>query len=89
MIVLLLVIPNQSEEGGIFRSPVDIVGIKNTGLSERLKMAVTLDDTKRNAIASKLADMKAIQELLISAEQQLMSEINDEESKMTSEDARI
>jgi len=39
-------------------------------------MAVTLDDTKRNAIASKLADMKAIQELLISAEQQLMS-IND------------
>jgi len=32
----------------------------------------TLDDTKRNAIASKLADMKAIQELLISAEQQLM-----------------
>jgi hypothetical protein len=33
MIVLLLVIPtNQSEEGGIFLSPVDIVGIKNTGL---------------------------------------------------------
>jgi len=28
-------------------------------------MAVTLDDTKRNAIASKLADMKAIQELLM------------------------
>jgi len=44
-------------------------------------MAVTLDDTKRNAIASKLADMKAIQELLISAEQQLMSEINDDESR--------
>jgi len=43
-------------------------------------MAVTLDDTKRNAIASKLADMKAIQELLISAEQQL-SEINDDESR--------
>lgn len=44
-------------------------------------MAVTLDDTKRNAIASKLADMKAIQELLISAEQQLMSEVNDAESQ--------
>ncbi len=44
-------------------------------------MAVTLDDTKRNAIASKLADMKAVQELLISAEQQLMSEINDAESQ--------
>ena len=44
-------------------------------------MAVTLDDTKRNAIASKLADMKAVQELLISAEQQLISEINDAESQ--------
>lgn len=44
-------------------------------------MAVTLDDAKRTAIGSKLADMKAIQELLISAEQQLMSEINDDQSK--------
>ena len=44
-------------------------------------MAVTLDDTKRNAIASKLADMKAMQELLISTEQQLISEINDAESR--------
>ena len=44
-------------------------------------MTVTLDDTKRNAIASKLADMKAVQELLISAEQQLISEINDAESQ--------
>jgi len=44
-------------------------------------MAVTLDDTKRTAIGSKLADMKAIQELLISAEQQLLSEINDDESR--------
>jgi len=50
-------------------------------------MAVTLDDTKRNAIASKLADMKAIQELLISAEQQLMSEINDDESRKDIKDA--
>lgn len=44
-------------------------------------MAVTLDDAKRTAIGSKLADMKAIQELLISAEQQLMSEINDDQSR--------
>jgi len=42
-------------------------------------MAVTLDDTKRSAIASKLADMKAIQDLLISTEQQLLSEVNDSE----------
>ena len=44
-------------------------------------MAVKLDDTKRSAIANKLADMKAYQELLIAAEQQLMSEINDAESR--------
>lgn len=44
-------------------------------------MAVKLDDAKRSAIANKLADMKAYQELLIAAEQQLMSEINDEESR--------
>jgi len=42
-------------------------------------MAVTLDDTKRSAIASKLADIKAIQDLLISTEQQLLSEVNDSE----------
>lgn len=44
-------------------------------------MAVTLDDKKRSAIGSKLADLKAIQELLIFTEQQLISEINDAESK--------
>jgi len=42
-------------------------------------MAVTLNDAKRTAIGSKLADLKAIQELLISIEQQLMSEVNDNE----------
>ncbi len=42
-------------------------------------MAVTLDDTKRTAIGSKLADLKAIQDLIISIEQQLMSEVNDNE----------
>ena len=42
-------------------------------------MAVTLDDAKRTAIGSKLADMKAIQELLISAEQQLLSEVKDDQ----------
>lgn len=42
-------------------------------------MAVTLDDAKRTAIGSKLADIKAIQELLIYIEQQLMSEVNDSE----------
>ncbi len=42
-------------------------------------MAITLNDTKRTAIATKLADMKAIQELLISTEQQLLSEVNDDQ----------
>ena len=42
-------------------------------------MAITLNDTKRTAIANKLADMKAIQELLISTEQQLLSEVSDEQ----------
>lgn len=42
-------------------------------------MAVTLDDTKRSAIAVRLADMKAFQELIISNEQALMSEVKDGE----------
>ncbi len=42
-------------------------------------MAVTLDDAKRSAIASQLAGIKAVQELLISTEQQLLSEVNDSE----------
>ncbi len=42
-------------------------------------MPVTLDDTKRTVIAGKLADMKAIQELLISTEQKLLSEVKDEQ----------
>ncbi|MBD1927287.1 hemerythrin domain-containing protein [Trichocoleus sp. FACHB-90] len=36
-------------------------------------MVTTLDDTKRMAIAQKLADMRAIQNLLISTEQKLIS----------------
>lgn len=35
-------------------------------------MVVTLDDTKRRAIAMELADMKALQELLIATEQKLL-----------------
>lgn len=42
-------------------------------------MPVTLDDTKRIAIAQKLSDMKAIQELIMSSEQMLVSAITDEE----------
>ena len=42
-------------------------------------MVSTLDDTKRSAIATKLADMKAMQELLIATEQQLLSEVNDQQ----------
>ncbi|MBW4431597.1 MAG: hemerythrin domain-containing protein [Pelatocladus maniniholoensis HA4357-MV3] len=42
-------------------------------------MVVTLDDTKRSAIAMKLADMKAIQELIIQNEEQFVREIVDSE----------
>ena len=42
-------------------------------------MVVTLDDTKRLSIGQKLADMKAIQELLMSSEQMLLGAITDEE----------
>lgn len=44
-------------------------------------MPVTLDDTKRSALGSKMAELKAFQELLIFSEQQLLSEIDDEEGK--------
>jgi hemerythrin superfamily protein len=42
-------------------------------------MAMSLDDTKRAAIASKLADMKELQNLLIENEQMLLSACNDQE----------
>ncbi len=44
-----------------------------------LKMVSTLDDTKRNAIAAKLADMKLIQQLLIDNEQLFLRESTDNE----------
>jgi hemerythrin superfamily protein len=42
-------------------------------------MVTTLDDAKRTAIASKLADIKAVQELLIANEQTLLGPCNDED----------
>jgi hemerythrin superfamily protein len=42
-------------------------------------MVMTLDDTKRMAIAMKLADMKALLELLISNEQKLIAAVSDTE----------
>jgi hemerythrin superfamily protein len=42
-------------------------------------MVVTLDDTKRNAIAVKLADMKLLQELLINNEEQFLRDCSDNE----------
>jgi hemerythrin superfamily protein len=42
-------------------------------------MVATLDDTKRLAIAQKLSDMKAMQNLIISSEQKLIEGITDEE----------
>lgn len=49
-------------------------------------MVMTLDDTKRTAIASKLANMKALQNLLIANEQKLMSSCGDEEIRDRLED---
>lgn len=42
-------------------------------------MVATLDDTKRSAIAIKLADVKVLQQLLIENEQQFIKEVNDPE----------
>lgn len=42
-------------------------------------MVLTLDDTKRQAIATSLADLKAVQNLLISNEQKFINEISDED----------
>lgn len=44
-------------------------------------MVVTLDDAKRTSIATKLASIKAVQELLIQNEQKLASEVSDEKIK--------
>ena len=40
-------------------------------------MVATLDDTKRSAIAMKLADMKTLQQLIIDNEQRFIGEISD------------
>jgi hemerythrin superfamily protein len=49
-------------------------------------MPVTLDDTKRIAIAQKLADMKAVQNLIISNEQKLIQACTDEEIRKRLQD---
>jgi hemerythrin superfamily protein len=50
------------------------------------EMVATLDDTKRQAIATKLADMKAVQNLLISNEQILIKAVNDDEIRKRLQD---
>lgn len=44
-------------------------------------MVATLDDTKRSAIAVKLAEMKALQQLIVENEQLFLKQINDKEMK--------
>jgi hemerythrin superfamily protein len=56
-------------------------------------MAITLNDSKRTAIACKLADIKEVQNLLIANEQRLMADcpdqdIRDELGKMIEDDRR-
>lgn len=49
-------------------------------------MVLTLDDTKRLAIGSKLADLKAVQNLLIANEQTFLSEITDQDIRQRIQD---
>ena len=42
-------------------------------------MVATLDDTKRRAIATELADLKALQELLIATEQKLLPSVSSDQ----------
>jgi hemerythrin superfamily protein len=49
-------------------------------------MVVTLDDTKRSAIATKLASMKAVQNLLIENEQKLIPAIPDDDLRKRLQD---
>ncbi|MBD1806704.1 hemerythrin domain-containing protein [Microcoleus sp. FACHB-SPT15] len=49
-------------------------------------MVSTLDDTKRLAIATKLADMKALQNLLINNEQQFIQNCSDEDIRKRLQD---
>src|SRR4028118_111648 len=49
-------------------------------------MVVTLDDTKRISIAAKLADLKALQNLLIQNEQQFIQDCTDEDIRKRIQD---
>ncbi len=49
-------------------------------------MVVTLDDTKRISIATKLADLKALQNLLINNEQQFIQDCTDEDIRKRIQD---
>jgi ElaB/YqjD/DUF883 family membrane-anchored ribosome-binding protein len=49
-------------------------------------MVSTVDDTKRLAIATKLADMKALQNLLISNEEKFIQDCTDDEIRKRLQD---
>src|SRR4028119_1890235 len=49
-------------------------------------MVLTLDDTKRLAIAAKLAEMKALQNLLINNEQQFIQNCSDQDIRKRLQD---
>jgi hemerythrin superfamily protein len=51
-----------------------------------MKMVSTLDDTKRLAIATKLADMKALQNLLINNEEKLIQDCTDDDIRSSLQD---
>lgn len=62
------------------------VEILNILKKREQQMPVTLDDTKRLAIAQKLADMKAVQNLIISNEQKLIQACTDQEIRKRLQD---
>jgi uncharacterized protein with von Willebrand factor type A (vWA) domain len=51
-----------------------------------MKMVSTIDDTKRLAIATKLADMKALQNLLISNEEKFIQDCTDDKIRKRLQD---
>lgn len=59
------------------RGNVKITLIKNNFERGEYTMVATLNDSKRSAIAMKLADMKALQQLIIDNEQRFIGEVSD------------
>jgi hemerythrin superfamily protein len=78
---------HQEKDGAtqIYMAKLEEIKLKDS-LKREAHMVATLDDTKRLAIAQKLSDMKAMQNLIISSEQKLIEGITDEEIRKRLQD---